>query len=636
MHMVNQERSFDSINKNHIMSALHLIEKGKLKEASHIIQQQFKDVLDSPEVVYLQGKLAFNQQDFKKSLQLLEQAQTSIAPQYKKDLLFMLGFIARDQGRIDEAVDYFKQLLRLDSSDLDSLRQLGHIYFGLGQLQLALDYYLKILNIDSNDVNALNNIGVIYLHQQNYAKAIEYYTQALSINAHDYHVLKNMGLVYQLKEQYAEALEFYQQIISNKSNDDEFFNNVAIVYYHLGDYEKAIEFYKKAINIKAESSYFNNIAACYKALHQYDMSLSYYNKALADDLENPDYLKCIGSVYKDKLDFDKAIVFYNSALSLRKDFKQCQFSKSLVQLTKGDFRLGWKNYCARYSLDWFNKTKQLMDTFPPSKSWNGKDTIAGKKLFVILEQGYGDVIQFCRYATILKGLGAEVISNVPPILSSLLDDIFPSDNQYETNMAIDYYVPLLSLPYLLETTIETIPMSLPYLIADGQKVEEYRRYIDTDKVKVGLVWSGNPNHVNDRNRSIKLLELTPLLDVKNTQFYSFQLDDRKNDINELKTTYTNIIDLSSHIQDFSDTAALLSHMDLLISVDTAIVHVAGAMNKRCWVLLSNDADWRWLTQRRDSVWYYSVLLYRQNEAGLWLDVVQSMAKNLMQLSRTVQ
>ena len=286
---------------------------------------------------------------------------------------------------------------------------------------------------------------------------------------------------------------------------------------------------------------------------------------------------------------------------------------------------GFIDYEWRWKLE-KNKLDQRIISKP---LWLGKDSLKGKTILLHSEQGLGDSIQFCRYASLVKNLGAKVLLEIPEHLTHLLKNLDGVDILIEKGNSLpsfDYHCPLMSLPIAFNTELNSVPNSDAYLKASEAKIEIWSKLLGLKtKTRIGLVWSGNANHKNDRNRTISLQELVEILPTQ-LEFICLQKEIRINDKENLENSC--IKHYEKQIIDFSDTAALCHLMDLVICVDTSAAHLAGAMGKPTWILLPYVPDWRWLLDRDDSPWYNSVKLYRQNEDRAWAPVLELLVGDL--------
>ncbi|HIF60548.1 MAG TPA: hypothetical protein EYQ26_13810 [Rhodospirillales bacterium] len=280
----------------------------------------------------------------------------------------------------------------------------------------------------------------------------------------------------------------------------------------------------------------------------------------------------------------------------------------------GNFKTGWLNYESR----WKKKNVEAKRRYP-QPFWDGSSLVC-KTLFLYPEQGVGDLIIFIRYVKVLSTKTTKIIVECPKSLHRLFSTI-PEINvlvtKEDTLPDFDFYAPLLSLPGILNTTLQTIPVNIPYLFADDHIVSPI---ITQPKVlNIGIVWAGNPAHENDKNRSINLSFFLAITNIHNTQFYSLQVGDRRIDMYQ-EDFASQIIDLGKHLGDYAETATVINQLDLIITVDTSVAHLAGAMGKPVWVLLPFAPDWRWLLERDDSPWYPTMRLFRQQERGNWTTV----------------
>jgi hypothetical protein len=292
----------------------------------------------------------------------------------------------------------------------------------------------------------------------------------------------------------------------------------------------------------------------------------------------------------------------------------------------GQYEEGWKLY------EWRFETKEQKQNHYifPQKKWRGRDDVDFKKLLIYTEQGLGDFIQYCRYLPLVKQLGTDLIVEAPsaliPLISTLkceMTIIAKGDRLPE----FDAYCPIMSLPYAFNTKVETIPAQVPYLFADEAKTTQWRAKLgQTNRLRVGLVWSGSTVHKNDKNRSIRLETLEKLLDIP-VEWHSLQKEYRDYDLEQL-AKHPEIQQHQDNLKDFSDTAALIDCMDLVISVDTSIAHVSGALGKPVWILLHFAPDYRWLLDRDDSPWYPTAILFRQPKLDDWQSAIQSVVESL--------
>jgi hypothetical protein len=335
----------------------------------------------------------------------------------------------------------------------------------------------------------------------------------------------------------------------------------------------------------------------------------------------PDYAEAFanrGVLLYDLKRFDEALASYDSAIALRPDYADAHFFKGLSSLVTGDLPRGWIEY------EWRRKAPAARipkrDFSQPL--WLGGDDIAGKTILLHSEQGLGDTIQFCRYAALVAARGARVILEVEAPLRELMTGLAGTAGIIAKGSALpdfDIQCPLPSLPLAFKTRLDTIPSTTPYLRVPKQALGYWNALLGAKRsLRIGLAWAGNAKHVRDRERSMRLRDLLPLLDIEAT-FVSLQKEVRAADAETLANC--GVLQFGRKLGDFSDTAALISQLDLVISVDTSVAHLAGALGKRVWILLTHAPDWRWLLDRDDSPWYATARLFRQDDTREWHGVI---------------
>jgi hypothetical protein len=322
---------------------------------------------------------------------------------------------------------------------------------------------------------------------------------------------------------------------------------------------------------------------------------------------------------------DAAAEAYRQAIEWRADFVSAKFNLALTQLLQGSFVEGFTGFEARWDLPDLAKTRQHFS----QPQWDGSD-LNGRTILLHAEQGIGDTIQFIRYAPLVAQRGGRVVFQCPEAMTRLFEG-FPGIDRFVVRgrelPEFDLHCPLLSLPLAMKTTLETIPASVPYLSADAESVSRWRKRLPRDSVNVGLAWAGRAEHSNDRLRSMALTDFAPLVDAPGVNFFSLQKGDAAEQLRSTPDGLA-ITDWTEQLQDLSDTAALIDALDLVITVDTSVAHLAGALGKPVWVLLPFAPDWRWMLDRSDSPWYPTMRLFRQPQARDWRSPVEQVAQAL--------
>jgi tetratricopeptide (TPR) repeat protein len=425
------------------------------------------------------------------------------------------------------------------------------------------------------------------------------------------------------------AIQLYDEAIEADSTSAEAYYKRANALKDLGRLEEALESYNAAVERKGDYAYaYCNRGFVQQRLGLVDDALSSYDKAIA--LEPTDAIAhCNRALLLQECSrWDEALASYDRAVAANPEFIDAQYNRGLVLLFYGDFAAGWRAFEWRWkSADRLGIGAQKGFSQP---LWLGEQPIAGKRLLLHSEGGLGDTLQFCRYAAEAAAQGATVLlAAQPPLLELLssLDGVAQTIANGSPLPQFDYHCPLMSLPLAFKTTLDTIPSLPKYLQADPDKVVQWRATLGERKLpRVGLVWSGNPNNRLDAARSIRLAEWIEHL-PPGFEYFRLQRDVREEDEATLDSSEV-IFSYDDDLLDFPNTAALCECMDVVISVDTSIAHLSGALGQRTWTLLSHTPDWRWLRDRIDCPWYPSMRLYRQQNEGDWSAVFTRVAADL--------
>ena len=431
--------------------------------------------------------------------------------------------------------------------------------------------------------------------------------------------------------QLAQAKTLYEGILATQPRNADALSLLAIVATQTGDHALALETINKAIKINpANAGYYLNRGAAQKELKLLTEAVASFDKAIA---LKPDYAEAYsnrGIVQKELKQIDAAIASLDRAIALKPAHAEAYWNKAIALLVSGNFEQGWPLYEWRWNLNDPNFVRRNY----PQPVWLGDESVQGKTVFLYGEQGLGDTLQLCRYARLVKDRGARVVMEVPLALKPLLQGLDGIDEWVLTNTpppGFDYHCPLLSLPLALKTTLSDIPGQTPYLHSDAALQAQWAQRLGPKTApRVGLVWSGNPVHKNDHNRSIPLERLLAHL-PPGLEYVSLQKDPREADKATLQAR-PDVLHLGDELQHYADTAALCAQMDVVLSVDTSVAHLSAGLGRTTWILLPYNPDWRWLHDRSDSPWYPSATLYRQPRAGDWSGALQQVQQHLAVLA----
>jgi tetratricopeptide (TPR) repeat protein len=542
--------------------------------------------------------------------------------------LFQKGLAYHQNGYFNDALKAYYQILEINPKHFDALQLTATIFLQCKKYSEALNFFKSALKIKSNHVPALINFGNLQFELEHYDEALKAYDKAIRLEPGNPGAYNNRGNVLKDLNRLDEALKNYNVAIQLKPNYAEAYNNRGALLNQLKRFDEAIISLNEAIKLKPNNpEAFYNLANAKKDPTSFDEALQNYNEAIK---LKPNYAEAFnnrGSLLNDHKHFDEALQNYNEAIKLKPNYAEAIANKAYLKLLLGEFDEGWQ-------LHEFRKNKKdRKKHYPkfPAPLWLGQVSIEDKIILVHSEQGLGDTLQFYRYLTILQTLNPkEIIFHIEKPLISILSGLNENITILNKNKNIpyfDYYCPLMSLPLAFKTSIDTIPNDVPYLLVDNIKSKQWQdRLGHKKKARVGIVWSGSTHHENDHNRSLTLTQISLLFELP-FEFHCLQKEIREVDIE----TLNDIKVINQHqesLHDFSDTAALISQMDLIISVDTAVAHLAGALGKKVWILLPFKPDFRWLLVRDDSPWYPTARIFRQPEINDWETVIQELIGEL--------
>jgi tetratricopeptide (TPR) repeat protein len=506
--------------------------------------------------------------------------------------------IPHEQRR--QAERLYRSLLQRSPKDFAALLGLGLITMENGRIEEAVKLFRKAVNQKPNSVEAHGNLGNALLALGRHDEAVERYKRALTLNP-------NLAGLH---------------------------NNLMTAFFRLSRFEDAVAHGERAVALQPNYAEVHaNLAYAMLALNRFDEAVLHGERALALKPANFHAHRNHGIALRALNRYSEAIAHYKAVPSTHPDFADAQFNASLSLLAMGDYEAGWKKYEWRWGCrQWSAEARAFSQPL-----WNGANHADGATILLHAEQGLGDTLQFARYAAMVAARGARVVLEVqPPLvrLLSCLEGISVCIARGETLPAFDCHCPLMSLPLAFGTRLETIPAKVPYLSAKRSDVARWReRLVLLTGLKVGLVWAGAPRpdqpfaHAVDRRRSISLEHFACLAGAVGVNFVSLQKGAAAAQA-RLPPAGLVIHDWTNELDDFAETAALIEALDIVISVDTSVVHLSGALGKPTWLLNRFDTCWRWLLGCDDSPWYPSLRQFRQRHPGQWSDVLDQVQRAL--------
>jgi protein O-GlcNAc transferase len=540
---------------------------------------------------------AFKQKNYNLSAQKFSQALEH--NQQDIECLINLGVALKNAGQLAKAIKNLESAIELQPSNIVAHYNLGNCFLSLNDYQNAIVRYERCLQLNPSHVDSLLNLGNAHRDSFKYVEAENSYKQALNLRPDNAVVECNYALTLHKMKRYAEAVAHFTKASNLAPSYSEAFAGLGASYAELGDYQQAILANEKAIQVK------------------------------------PDYVEAINNlgVYLMTLArYDKAVEAFEKTIKLKPNHATARYNRGIVKLLSGDYPQGFRDYEERYSPKRKNKDRTILPhIFAPR--WHGED-IRGKTILIWQEQGVGDAIQSAGFTRYLQQMGAKVwfatVETLSPVLATCpwIDRVVLK-SEVGGLTGFDCWVMALSLPYLLEITPQNYEASTPYFFADASKKTKWQTLdsqsagIQKQGLKIGLVWAGNPDHVNDKYRSMSASDLLPLSQLSGVQWYSLQVNETESNLLANQFSATSVGHL---LNDYSDTASFLKELDLLVTVDTSVAHLAGALQVPTYLMLAANPDWRWLSQGPSTHWYSGVTLIRQERLGQWETVVESVKK----------
>lgn len=539
-----------------------------------------------------------------------------------------LGALLASLGREAEAEEHFERAVALRPRWGEALNNLGFLRTRLGSLDDAVRTLERAVEADPRNADGWNNLGNAHLAACEYERALQSYDRALAVSPRFRFALSNRAVVLRALGRYEEAIAALKAALEADGRFVDAMNNLGLVYRDLGDRDKALECHLRASEIDPDHLDARvNVGVVLQELRRYEEAECVALALMAEHPARPDPHDILGLCAYEQGRFDEAFAHFSAAAALDPEDVNAQWNLALIHLHRGDYRAGFAAY------DWRKRLhSHARDRRPiASPHWQG-EPLARRTILLLAEQGAGDTIQFIRYAAELKRAGAgSVHLECDPALASLMISVADLDRvivRGAPRPPHDVHAFLLSVPGLLGTDLESVPAPKRYLSgypsAAGERIEW-----QPDAMNVGIVWAGAAGHARDHIRSTRLHMFAPLLDVPGVRFHSLQKGDAAAQLAEVGDARLN--DLAPALSDFTDTAAVLEKLDLVITVDTSVAHLAGALGRPVWLLLPKVPDWRWLLDREDTPWYPRTRLFRQTRFDDWSDVFERVAERLREV-----
>jgi tetratricopeptide (TPR) repeat protein len=525
------------------------------------------------------------------------------------------------QGDLARAEKIYARILKARRDHFDALHLLGLLKHQAGKAGEAYRLITAALAVNPRSADARSNLGLVLHALKRDADALASFEHALALDPGHVEALNNRGTALLNLDRPAEALASFERLLAASPRHLEAQVNRANALLALDRAEEAIAAYDAVVAAQPRhaGAHYNRGNALARR-DRFAEAVAAYDRAIAIA---PGYGKAHnnrGLALRALNRHGEALASYGRAIALEKDFADAHLNAAHALLTLGDFARGFAAYEWRWKVAFMAPHRRAFR----QPLWLGTPNVRGRTILLPAEQGLGDTIQFARYVKPLARAGATVVLEVAPALKELLSGLDGAARVLAQGDALppfDTHCPLASLPLAFKTEPATIPAEIPYIAAPAERLEKWRARVDgLARPRVALAWSGNAAHANDRNRSIPLARLEPLWSIEGPSFISVQRDVRAADAGVLAHA-PRLVHLGDDLSDFAETAAVLALADLVVSVDSAVAHLAGAMGRPLWILLPFSPDWRWMLARDDSPWYPTAKLLRQPSMGDWESVI---------------
>jgi tetratricopeptide (TPR) repeat protein len=576
------------------------------------------------------------------------------------DQALQLAIQHHNAGRMREAESIYRQILAHQPRHPEALHLLGVLANQVGQIDIAIDLIRRAIAINANSPEYFSNLGNALREKGLLNEAIEAHRSGLRLKP-DFAVIHyNLGNALSQAGRIDEALAAYREAVRLEPRMAGMRNSLAVMLREKGllaegeveqretirlDPNFAMAHSNLGILLRDAGKLDESIAACREAIRlspnfaeaHYNLGVALYDQEKLDDAAaafreairlKPDYTDAhnnLANVMADSRRPAESIAGYREALRCKQDYPEVHWNLALNLLLQGKFAEAWPEYA------WLSRCKQFRSPNwnLPQPTWDGRE-LNGQTILLHAEQGFGDAIQFVRYAPLIAQRGGKVVIQCQRELAELFratPNLGQIITMEEPRPAFDTHCSLIELPMIFRSDLSSIPARIPYLQVDESLRESWRHHLDSlpGRPRVGLAWAGNPIHKRDRKRSMQLAQLQPLASIPGITFVSLQKGATAHQARNAPPGMT-LVDFTSDLTEFHQTAALISNLDLVIAVDTAVIHLTGALGKTAWLLIPAVPDWRWLLNRSDSPWYPTLRIFRQPEPGDWNSAVRAIAE----------
>ena len=553
----------------------------------------------------------------------------AVSPQHRLQKLLKKGLKHHREGHVELAEACYRKILNVDPMSSEA-KQLSRLLQGTAAGRESSEAIRAMFGEDAKtrpeSTEALQHLGEAQERAGDLQAAAKSYQRALALKPDSAELHCHMARALYQGGALQPAAELYRRALVLDPKKHEIYNDLGLVLTDLGNFTAALEVFRRSlINNPRSAKTIAGLGRLFERKGDLISAAEAYRDAIKLDPRLPAAYVDLGFVLYGLGELAEAADCFAQLRAMQPDSAEATVNLGLIHLLQGNLAVGWAEYESRWKVGVGDQRKLLQ------RRWKG-EPLEGERILLYAEQGLGDTMQFVRYVPLVSERGGEVVLEVQPALHDLLAGTDGASRVIRRGEALPEFTwqcPLMSLPLALGTELNTIPARVPYIVADAARVEAWRERLQKNTRRIGLAWAGNPGHPRDRLRSIPLEQLVPLLNAAGTTFYSLQFGSGSEQM-KLLPQGARLIDLGDELQDLANVAAIVANLDLVISVDSAVAHLAGALGKPVWILLNKGCDWRWFLEREDSPWYPTARLFRQSTAGDWQEVVKRIEDELRQ------
>ncbi len=597
---------------------------GYLKTAERLWAATIANGDNSPETHRKLGELYLQLGNYERAGALLNVAAASASSDAV--LIAKLARACQESGELDKAKTHWLRVRELDPGAAPLL-QLGIIHHRQGDLASAADFYAEAIGLDRYETGAHLNLGKIHIAMGRLDAAQACLEAALEVSPAEPRVLESLGEVKGMQGDLDRAIGYFEKALEAAPDFGPALANMGLALQKKGRLPEAVNWLRDAIRVDPSNINASlTLGVVYRQMGQTEAAILHLERALALFPDHPRILSSLGAGHAHSGNYALAQLYVERALAAAPELVEARLNRAFLHLVKGDYRQGFAEYEIRLQEP---PLRQLVagDRWP---AWRG-EPLAARKIVLRAEQGFGDSIQFIRFAQKLVDQGATVLAVASRPLLRLLaaaDGVSSCIEEANNDVQADFCCPIMSLPHRLGVTLDTLPANVPYFKLQDSDIDRWQEKLKACKpLKIGIAWASDPGNWISIAKSIPLNELLPVLDTQGVSFFSLQVGHGGEQLKELPASI-NILDPTGDLTDFYETACLIENLDLVIAIDSAVAHLAGALGKPTWVLLHHAPDWRWQVEGNGSRWYPTARLFRQAEPGHWNGVVAALAQAL--------